>query len=164
MKWTFFILICTRCSLIQPKFFFNFPERMLLDISWISHLLCSSIRASGPQNTPTKHTQKPVYESEQEWKTRTASNSVHSHFFSIKAHQWCQSSPLHSPFAFHFLRIKPISKVVQRRIAKLWNKGKFSIKRLEEGGLNCLMSLNLTSIKMNVTGWFKLHLWMWLTY
>ena len=130
-----------------------------------SHTSCARQYAPLALKTPpTKHTQKPIYESEQEWKTRTASNSVHSHFCSIKAHQWCQSSPLHSPFAFHFLRIKPISKVVQRRIAKLWNKGKFSIKRLEEGGLNCLMSLNLTSIKMNVTGWFKLHLWMWLTY
>ena len=63
----------------------------------------------------------------------------------------------------------------KEKIAKLWKKGKIRIKNSDKGGVNiskvkgkntkataCAQARVITTL--NVIGWFKLHLWMWLAY
>ena len=46
--------------------------------------------------------------------------------------------------------------ISEKRIAKLWKKGKICMKITDKGGINCL---KVTKV---VIGWFKPQLWMWL--
>ena len=122
----FFILIRTKCSLIRPNFS-NFSGGGCY----------SSIRVFGPQTpTPPSYAKKPVYESGQGWKSRNvelATLYTHNSVLSLKAHQWCQlsplwpsslSTPLHSPPLF---TLHPSSKHFRfPRIKSIYSPPKFA--------------------------------------